>query len=102
MLIQFKIALIVLTITTFSITYMTFDPVSAIKKIDSEVNGENNNNQDQLAVITNINLENIEKKGFLKVVAFINGEDFSKKILLDKLKESTKKVKVKFEMDKEN
>ena len=102
MLIQFKIALIVLTITTFSIAYMTFDSVSAIKKTDSEVNGENNNNQDQLAVITNINLENIEKKGFLKVVAFINGEDFSKKILLDKLKESTKKVKVKFEMDKEN
>lgn len=102
MLIQFKIALIVLTITTFSIACMTFDPVSAIKKIDSEVNGENNNNQDQLAVITNINLENIEKKGFLKVVAFINGEDFSKKIPLDKLKESTKKVKVKFEMDKEN
>ncbi len=102
MLIQFKIALIVLTITTFSIAYITFDPVSAIKKMDSEVNGENNNNQDQLAVITNINLENIEKKGFLKVVAFINGEDFSKKILLDKLKESTKKVKVKFEMDKEN
>jgi hypothetical protein len=102
MLIQFKIALIVLIITTFSIACMTFDPVSAIKKMDSEVNGENNNNQDQLAVITNINLENIEKKGFLKVVAFINGEDFSKKILLDKLKESTKKVKVKFEMDKEN
>ena len=102
MLIQFKIALIVLTITTFSIACMTFDPVSAIKKMDSEVNGENNNNQDQLAVITNINLENIEKKGFLKVVAFINGEDFSKKIPLDKLKESTKKVKVKFEMDKEN
>ena len=102
MLIQFKIALIVLIITTFSIACMTFDPVSAIKKMDSEVNGENNNNQDQLAVITNINLENIEKKGFLKVVAFINGEDFSKKIPLDKLKESTKKVKVKFEMDKEN
>ncbi|MGZ5500362.1 MAG: hypothetical protein ACXWEW_04340 [Nitrososphaeraceae archaeon] len=102
MLIQFKIALIVLTITTFSIASMTFDPVSAIKKMDSEVNGENNNNQDQLAVITNINLENIEKKGFLKVVAFINGEDFSKKIPLDKLKESTKKVQVKFEMDKEN
>ncbi|MGZ8887435.1 MAG: hypothetical protein ACXW1A_04145 [Nitrososphaeraceae archaeon] len=102
MLIQFKIALIVLTITTFSIGCMTFDPVSAIKKMDSEVNGENNNNQDQLAVITNINLENIEKKGFLKVVAFINGEDFSKKIPLDKLKESTKKVNVKFEMDKEN
>ncbi|MGZ5509567.1 MAG: hypothetical protein ACXWFC_03700 [Nitrososphaeraceae archaeon] len=102
MLIQFKIALIVLTITTFSIACMTFDPVSAIKKMDSEVNGENNNNQDQLAVITNINLENIEKKGFLKVVAFINGEDFSKKIPLDKLKESTKKVQVKFEMDKEN
>lgn len=102
MLIQFKIALIVLIITTFSIACMTFDPVSAIKKMDSEVNGENNNNQDQLVVITNINLENIEKKGFLKVVAFINGEDFSKKILLDKLKESTKKVQVKFEMDKEN
>ncbi len=102
MLIHFKIAFFVLTITIFSIACMTFDPVSAIKKMDNEVNGENNNNQGQLAVITNINLEDIEKKGFLKVVAFINGEDFSKKIPLDILKESTKKVKVKFEMDKEN
>jgi hypothetical protein len=80
MLIHFEIAFFVLTITIFSIACMTFDPVSAIKKMDSAVNGDNNNNnQGQLAVITNINLENIEKKGFLKVVAFINGEDFSKK-----------------------
>ena len=91
MLIHFKIALIILAITTFSITYVTFNPVSAIKKMDNEMNQDNNNNQDQLAVITNINLENIEKKRFLKVVAFINGEDFSKKILLDKLKKSTTK-----------
>ena len=103
MLIHFEIAFFVLTITIFSIACITFDPVSAIKKMDSAVNGDNNNNnQGQLAVISNINLENIEKKGFLKVVAFINGEDFSKKIPLNKLKESTKKVKVKFEMDKEN
>jgi hypothetical protein len=103
MLIHFKIALIVLTIITFSITFLTFNPpVSAIKNMDNEMNQGNNKNQDQLAVITNINLENIEKKGFLKVVAFINGEDFSKKIPLDKLKDTTKKVKVKFSMDKEN
>ena len=104
MLIHFKIALIVLTITIIGITYLTFNPVSAIKNMDNEMNQDNNNNnnQNQLAVITTINLENIEKNGFLKVVAFINGEDFSKKIPLDNLKETTQKVKVKFEMDKEN
>lgn len=102
MLFHLKIALIVMTIATFSITYLTFNPVSAIKIMDNEMNKDNDNNQDQLVVITNINLENIEKNGFLKVVAFINGQDFIKKVSLDKLNETTKKVEVKFEMYKEN
>jgi hypothetical protein len=38
----------------------------------------------------------------LKVVGVINGEDFVKTIPLDTLKETTKKLKVKFSMDKEN
>ena len=102
MLTHIRLILIVMTITTFSVTYLTFNPVSAIKKMENDMNQDTNKNQNQLAVITNINLENIEKKGFLKVVTFINGEDFSKKIPLDKLKETTKKLKVKFQMDKEN
>ena len=61
-----------------------------------------NDDQDKIAVISKINLENIEKDGFIKVVAFINGEEFTKEIPLNNLKESTKNLKVKFEMNKEN
>jgi len=61
-----------------------------------------NEKQDKIAGISIINLENIEKEGFIKVVAFINGEDFIKEIPLNNLKETTKSLKVKFEMNKEN
>ena len=55
-----------------------------------------------MVVISKINLQNIEKKGNIKVVASINGEEFVKNIPLDKLKESSKQLKIKFSMDKEN
>jgi hypothetical protein len=38
----------------------------------------------------------------IKVVGVINGEDFVKIIPLDTLKDSTKKLKIKFEMNKDN
>ena len=77
--------------------------------IEPKNDGKNTNGNDKkedkeekLVVISKINLQNIEKKGTLKVVAFINGEEFVKNIPLDKLKESSKQLKVKFSMDKEN
>ena len=61
----------------------------------SEIHLKNNDDEkNKLEVISNINLQNISKTGLLKVVGVINGEDFVKNIPLDKLKESTKKLKV--------
>ena len=65
-------------------------------------NDKKEDKEEKLVVISKINLQNIEKKGTLKVVAFINGEEFVKNIPLDKLKESSKQLKIKFSMDKEN
>src|SRR5215208_1427421 len=86
----------------YSITFLTIDKVMAQ---GSEVNIKNNDDDDEnnkLQVISNINLQNISKKGFLKVVGVINGEDFVKNIPLDKVKDSTKKLKVTFSMNKDN
>ena len=74
-------------------------------KNDGKKTNDNDNKEDKeekLFVISKINLQNIEKNGLLKVVAFINGEEFVKDIPLYKLKESTKQLKVKFSMYKEN
>ena len=69
----------------------------------SEIHIKNNDDEkNKLEVISNINLQNISKTGLLKVVGVINGEDFVKNIPLDKLKESTKKIKVTFSMNKDN
>ncbi|HEX2406411.1 MAG TPA: hypothetical protein VHJ38_04295, partial [Nitrososphaeraceae archaeon] len=66
------------------------------------INDEEEAYNDKLVIVSNINLQNIEKKGFLKVVGVINGEDFVKNIPLDKLKDTIKILKVTFSMDKDN
>jgi len=58
--------------------------------------------KEKLVVVSNINLQNIEKKGMIKVVGVINGEDFVKNIPLDKIDETTKKLKVNFVTNKNN
>ena len=83
-----------------SITFLTINKVMAQ---GSEIHIKNNDDEkNKLEVITNINLQNISKVGLLKVVGVINGEDFVKNIPLDKLKDSTKKLKVTFSMNKDN
>ena len=83
-----------------STTLLTIDQVMAQ---GSEIHIKNNDGEkNKLEVISNINLQNISKTGLLKVVGVINGEDFVKNIPLDKLKESTKKLKVTFSMNKDN
>jgi len=98
MLVRFKSVLIILTIISLNIAYITFESAMAAENNDKVYNEK----QDKIAGISKINLENIEKEGFIKVVAFINGEDFIKEIPLNNLKETTKSLKVKFEMNKEN
>ena len=70
-----------------------------LSKITND-NKQDKHDDDKLIVVAQINLKNTERNGFLKVVGVINGEDFVKTIPLDKLKETTKKLKVKFSMDK--
>ncbi len=88
---------------------LTFSFIGTVMAQDSEIlskitndNKQDKHDDDKLVVVAQINLKDTERNGFLKVVGVINGEDFVKTIPLDKLKETTKKLKVKFSMDKEN
>ena len=97
--------LALLFLITLNITFHYIKPVIAEESestlnINDEEEGYNNNGK--LVIVSNINLQNIEKQGFLKVVGVINGEDFVEDIPLDKLKDTTNKLKVTFSMDKDN
>ena len=95
--------LALLFLITLNITFDSIKPVIA-KESEStlNINNENEGYNDKLVIVYNINLQNIEKEGFLKVVGVINGKDFVKNIPLDKLKDTTKKLKITFSMDKDN
>jgi hypothetical protein len=88
---------------------LTFSFIGTVMAQESEVlskitndNKQDKHDDDKLVVVAQINLKDTERNGLLKVVGVINGEDFVKTIPLDKLKETTKKLKVTFSMDKEN
>jgi len=93
-------------LVTLNLTFSFIGPVMAqeseiLSKITND-NKQDKHDDDKLVVVAQINLKDTERNGLLKVVGVINGEDFVKTIPLDKLKETTKKLKVKFEMNKEN
>ncbi|MGZ5548491.1 MAG: hypothetical protein ACXWFZ_11135 [Nitrososphaeraceae archaeon] len=96
----------ILVLVTLNVTFSFLGTVMAqetelLPKITND-NKQAKHDDDKLVVVANINLKDTEKNGLLKVVGVINGEDFVKNIPLDKIKESTKQLKVKFSMDKEN
>ena len=72
------------------------------KKSEIVIKKENVDENNKLVVVSKINIQNISKTGMIKVVGVINGEDFVKDIPLGKLKDSAKKLTVKFEMNKDN
>ena len=93
-------------LVTLNLTFSFIGPVMAqeseiLSKITND-NKQDKHDDDKLVVVAQINLKDTERNGLLKVVGVINGEDFVKTIPLDKLKETTKKLKVTFSMDKEN
>ena len=63
---------------------------NTFKTVEDKEKEEVGYNDGKLLVISNINLENIEKEGFLKVIGIINGEDFVKNIPLAKLCKKSK------------
>jgi hypothetical protein len=86
---------------TVHLTILDFKPVNA-QKPEILIGSTNADEKNNLVVMAKINLQNIDKKGIIKVVGVINGEDFVKNIPLDTLKDSTKKLKVTFSMNKDN
>jgi hypothetical protein len=72
------------------------------KKSQIVIKKSNVDDKNKLIIVSKIDLQNISKTGIIKVVGVINGEDFVKNIHLDKLKDSAKKLMVKFEMNKDN
>lgn len=62
----------------------------------------NLNERNKLVVVSNVNLQNIQKIGKLKIVAVINGEGFIKDIPLDEIDETKQKLRVKFVMNNDN
>jgi hypothetical protein len=72
------------------------------QKSEIVIKKANVDENNKLVVMSKINIQNISKTGIIKVVGVINGEDFVKNIPLDELKDSAKKLTVKFEMNKDN
>jgi len=104
MLNHFIITFITLLLTIFFITALVVESViAAPNTIDIQSKEKKSTaNDDDLIVISNINLQNIEKTGFLRVVGFINAQEFSKDIPLSNISESTMKLTVKFIADRQN
>ena len=93
---------LILFVITVHFTNLDFKSVNAQKESGIVIKKANVDEKDKLVVESKINLQNISKTGMIKVVGVINGEDFVKNIPLDKVKDSTNKLKVKFEMNKDN
>ncbi|HJU58379.1 MAG TPA: hypothetical protein VJ583_01405 [Nitrososphaeraceae archaeon] len=86
---------VIIFLITVHWTILEFKSVDAQK--ESEID-----EKDKLVVKSDINLQNIEKKGMLKIVGIINGEGFIKNVPLDKIDETSKNLKVKFVTNKDN
>ena len=94
---------VIVFMVTVHLTLLDFKSVNAQEEPGIIIkNNTHLGKKDKLVVVSNINLQNIEKKGIIKVVGVINGEDFVKNIPLDKIDKTTKKLKVIFSMNKDN
>ena len=96
------IFVVTIFVITVHLTMLDFNSVYAQKESEKVIKKANVDEKDKLVVESKINLQNISKTGMIKVVGVINGEEFVKNIPLDKVKDSKKKLKVKFEMNKDN
>src|SRR5688500_5299797 len=93
---------VMIFVITMNLTMLDSKSVDAQKDSEVVIKKANVDENNKLVVTSKINIQNISKTGMIKVVGVINGEDFVKNIPLDKLKDSTKKLTVKFEMNKDN
>ena len=96
------IFLIMTFVISLYLTSLDFKSVDAQKTTKFVLKNESVDEKNKLVVVSKVNLQNISKTGIIKVVGEINGEDFVKNIPLDNVKESAKKLQVRFEMNKNN
>lgn len=101
MLHRFIITAVTVVLTALFVTTFSAESATAENVINIISKDKKSSNND-LIVMSNINLQNIEKTGFLRVVGFINAQEFSKDISLSNLSNSINKLKVQFIADKEN
>src|SRR5688572_11209043 len=93
---------VMIFVITMNLTMLDSKSVDAQKDSEVVIKKANVDENNKLVVTSKINIQNISKTGMIKVVGVINGEDFVKNIPLDELKDSAKKLTVKFEMNKDN
>src|SRR5688572_219895 len=93
---------VMLFVITVPLTILDFKSVNAQKASEIVIKKANVDEINKLVVVSKINLQNISKTGMIKVVGVINGEDFVKDIPLDNIRDSAKKLQVRFEMNKNN
>jgi len=97
-----SVIFLVIFVITVPLTILDFKFVNAQKASEIVIKKANVDEINNLVVVSSINLQNVPKIGMLKVVGVINGEGFIKNIHLDKLDETTNKLKVNFVMNQEN
>ena len=93
---------VMIFVIIMNLTMLDSKSVDAQKDSEIVIKKANVDENNKLVVMSKINIQNISKTGMIKVVGVINGEDFVKNIPLDELKDSAKKLTVKFEMNKDN
>ncbi|MGD1835762.1 MAG: hypothetical protein ACPKPY_12620 [Nitrososphaeraceae archaeon] len=88
-----KIVCLILSVILFGgiVLVSNFEIAYGKEKKDDE--------NDKLEVIVNINVKEIEKKGFLRILGYINGESFSQDVKLSDLGKDVGNIKAKFNVD---
>ena len=100
---DFVVVFFVMTfVISMQLAALDFKSVDAQKASEIIIKNGNVDDNNKLVVVSKINLQNISKTGVIKVVGEINGEDFAANIPLDKVRDSAKKIQVRFEMNKNN
>lgn len=99
-MVLFIAAIVFISVNLTSVDFKSADAQKTTKFVVK--NGNVDEEANKLVVVSKVNIENLSKTGIIKVVGEINGEDFVKNIPLDTVKDSAKKIQLRFEMNKDN
>jgi hypothetical protein len=100
--IQILFFLIIISLVSSSILFLSVDHLSFAQKDDSD--DEEEDEDDKLVVKAQINLKNIdiENTKFIRVIGFINGEESKKDIYISSIDKSDDNLNVELKVNEEN